>query len=617
MKIKHKVILPAVIFMVSLTGFGILNGVLPDHSNTWFSTSGKCVLCHNQSATAMRDVAGNDVSPVSLWRSAMIANSSKDPFWLAKVRHEGLENPRHQEELENVCTRCHAPMGMVDALMTGGSLYTLATLTSDPIGRDGISCTVCHQIDDVGSPGFSGQFGINRTKEAYGPYLSPLINPMMVNSGYKPVYSSGINDARLCGVCHTLLTNSVDDKGELTGETFVEQALYHEWQNSVYARDTITCQACHMPRIDESIKISSLPPFIAGRQPFGRHDFTGGNLFMLNLLKQNHADLGLVSGAAFLDQTIERTRIMLTEKTMRLSIDDTFVSMDSVTIRVTLENLAGHKFPTGFPSRRAYLEFMAISGNDTVFHSGRPGSGALNRKNEDGYEPHHEVIRDDSRVQIYEFVMGDTRNGVTTVLEKAYKPLKDNRIPPIGFSSRHLVYDTVRIVGLAESDIDYQNGSGRETVTYRLPLSILGSNSIISVLLHYETVPESWVQELFEESDNAFEIRRFKSMYEASTDRRVTVAAATKSLQIASVSPDETQPIGVYPNPSSGTIWISGATPGTRYSIHNQNGVCMLTGNIGSGTQRIHLNIPSGVYYVVFLANGVRRVEKILELSTL
>ena len=30
--------------------------------------------------------------------------------------------------------------------------------------------------------------------------------------------------------------------------------------------------------------------------------------------------------------------------------------------------------------------------------------------------------------------------------------LKDNRIPPIGFVTEHSVYDTVRIVGLAEDD---------------------------------------------------------------------------------------------------------------------------------------------------------------------
>lgn len=104
---------------------------LPDDSNTWFSTSGRCDLCHNTHDVAMRDTDGNDVSPVSQWRSTMLANASRDPFWLAKVKHEGLENPAHKEDLENVCTRCHAPMGMVNAFMNASGNYTLSHLAAD------------------------------------------------------------------------------------------------------------------------------------------------------------------------------------------------------------------------------------------------------------------------------------------------------------------------------------------------------------------------------------------------------------------------------------------------------------------------------------------------------
>ena len=136
--------------------------VLPSDSNTWFSGSGLCVLCHDTHDVAMRDSDGNDVSPVSQWRSTMLANASKDPFWLAKVKHEGLENPSHQEGLENVCTRCHAPMGMINAFMNNEGNYTLEQLSQDVVGQDGLSCTVCHQISDFSSPELSGVFEISR-----------------------------------------------------------------------------------------------------------------------------------------------------------------------------------------------------------------------------------------------------------------------------------------------------------------------------------------------------------------------------------------------------------------------------------------------------------------------
>jgi cytochrome c553 len=72
-------------------------------------------MCHSTNDFALRDSQGNDVSPVARWRSTMLANSAKDPFWKAKVKRERLENPSHSDALENVCTRCHAPMGMVNA----------------------------------------------------------------------------------------------------------------------------------------------------------------------------------------------------------------------------------------------------------------------------------------------------------------------------------------------------------------------------------------------------------------------------------------------------------------------------------------------------------------------
>lgn len=358
---------------------------LPSKSNTWFSASGVCLLCHSTSDYALRDRQGKDVSPVTGWRSTMLANASKDPFWKAKVRHEGNENPSHREALENVCTRCHAPMGMVNALMNDSGKYTLDHLKEDVVGRDGISCTVCHQINNFTSSLFSGNFDINRAKMITGPYENPVVTQMFLNTGYTPVHDERINDSRLCGVCHTLLTHSVDEHGEFTGQTFVEQALYHEWENSVYAENGTSCQSYHMTRINEVVKISSRPGFLTGRQPFGPHNFTGGNLFMLNLLKDNHDELQLHSGTESLMASIMRTEELLTQETIDIQVvlltEASASNSDFLYVEVHMKNKAGHKFPTGFPSRRAYLEFRVSSSSGTHFHSGRPGSAALLNSN--------------------------------------------------------------------------------------------------------------------------------------------------------------------------------------------------------------------------------------------
>ena len=63
-----------------------------------------------------------------------------------------------------------------------------------------------------------------------------------------------------------------------------------------------------------------------------------------------------------------------------------------------MANLAGHKFPIGLPSRRAWLH-VAVSdtGGDIIFESGRPlEDGSIDGNDADinlaDFEPHYDVI---------------------------------------------------------------------------------------------------------------------------------------------------------------------------------------------------------------------------------
>ncbi len=569
-------------------------------------------MCHNTSDFALRDQAGNDVSPVARWRSTMLANSSKDPFWKAKVKHEGIENPAHKEALENVCTRCHAPMGMVNALLAGEEEYTLEHLHDDPMGKDGISCTLCHQINDFSSPSFSGNFGINASKEIYGPYENPITHQMQMNSGYTPVYDEKINESRLCGSCHTLVTHSVDDDGNFTGEDFVEQAIYQEWENSSYGNQNVSCETCHMPRIDDAVKISSRPGYVTARQPFGIHDFTGGNVFMLTLLKENHDELELNSGTALFDETIQRTRRLLTEGTIDLNIETIEHRNDSMFVNVSLKNMAGHKFPTGFPSRRAYLEFMVTEGEDTLFHSGKKGASPLVDFDEDRFEPHHQVIYDDSDIQIYEFVMGNTENEVTTVLERAYEPLKDNRIVPEGFQQNHSNYDTVKVVGEAVGDADYFSGEGSESIIYAFAYAPKAASLSVKVALHYETVPESWVQELFEHSEADEDIRRFETMYLKAERTSVLVAADSTQITATLVPAIKKNEFRIYPNPTSGRITVEGVDKSLGYTVFSAAGRWVKEGFIEGSNPEISLDLPPGSYIFVLHGSGGLQTRQLI-----
>jgi len=47
-----------------------------------FHTSDRCLACHN----GLRTPAGEDVSIGFAWRSSIMGNSSRDPYWQASVR---------------------------------------------------------------------------------------------------------------------------------------------------------------------------------------------------------------------------------------------------------------------------------------------------------------------------------------------------------------------------------------------------------------------------------------------------------------------------------------------------------------------------------------------------
>jgi hypothetical protein len=320
---------------------------------------------------------------------------------------------------------------------------------------------------------------------------------------------------------------------------------------------------------------------------------------MLNLLNLNHEKLGLEGGAKNFDVTIQETKTMLTQNTIILDIYEVSRTNDSIFIEVSLKNKAGHKFPTGFPSRRAYLEFLVMANSDTLFHSGNKNAAALNHTDDEEFEPHYKKITRENQVQIFEFVMGDSEGEVTTILERAYEPLKDNRIPPEGFSQSHTNYDTVRVVGSATTDTDYLNGSGTEKIIYAFPLSILEASAYVKAILHYETAPESWLNDLFEYSEEDEDIDNFKTMYHQIQRKSEIVAKDSIYLATTDVKDFDNKSFRIYPNPTSGKIRLQGINEDFTYSIFSSDGVRVKSGKMLTVAQELTLNLPPGNYVFV------------------
>src|SRR6202140_4644537 len=113
-----------------------------------FQTSDRCLACHN----GLTASSGKDVSIGSDWRSSIMANSARDPYWQASVRREAIDHPESKAVIEDECATCHMPMARDEAKVEGhkGEVLSHLPFNNDPkknaAAEDGVSCSVCHQI---------------------------------------------------------------------------------------------------------------------------------------------------------------------------------------------------------------------------------------------------------------------------------------------------------------------------------------------------------------------------------------------------------------------------------------------------------------------------------------
>ncbi len=430
---------------------------LPTESDSVFIGSGHCQICHTASAGVLQTSDGIDISPPTTWRSSMMANASKDPFWRAQVAAESEDHPTLKAAIEDKCINCHAPSGYTIDHITGDGMFSLTEMEADNISMDGVTCTVCHQIqaDNFGlDESFSGNFQINNQRNIYGPYADPDTTLMRSVGNYLAVESSHIEQSELCATCHTLFMAYVDGDGNLTG-SFPEQVPYWEWKNSIYPDLGTTCQTCHIPAVDIATKISITPANIQDRQPVFKHDFVGANTIIPEILKNNSAELGVTAESAHFDSTNAKALNMLQENAVELTAVFEVLN-DTLNLDVKIQNNAGHKFPTGFPSRRAWLHIYVTGVSDQMIFSSGEWDIYYEIINPDkDYEPHHDLITMPDQVQIYQSVMKDYKDDVTYSLLRAAGYLKDNRIPPKGFVSSHTRYEDMKVTGGAELDEDF------------------------------------------------------------------------------------------------------------------------------------------------------------------
>ena len=192
------------------------------------------------------------------------------------------------------------------------------------------------------------------------------------------------------------------------------------------------------------------------------------------------------------------------------------LASETLTIKLSITNLAGHKLPTAYPSRRVWLHMIVKDREGKiVFESGkfRPdGSIAGNDNDADpgSYEPHYDVIDNPEKVQVYESMMVDREGRPTTGLLSGVRYVKDNRILPEGFD-KHTADPDVAVQGAAAEDRDF--GSGADRITYMVPVTPGTGPYTIEAELWYQPIAYRWAQNLRDYT--AAETERFVSLYES------------------------------------------------------------------------------------------------------
>jgi hypothetical protein len=602
----------------------------PEDTSTYFKVSSWCAGCHGSDPTgyAMHDPNGVDVNIHDDWRATMMANSAKDPFWRAKVSHEVLVNPAHADKIENTCTSCHAPLGHYNAYYKGYGHYTMSDLLQDTIGLDGVSCTACHQMTPENT-GFlhSGAIHYDTTGLMYGPYEDVFEGPMGLYVGVEPTYGAHINEAGLCASCHTLIVETLDLNGNPTGGTLVEQATYHEWLNSIYAFEDVTCQGCHMPRIDDPTVIATGYIFLQGQSPYGLHELAGANAFMLNMMKEHREELDIKADEVHFDSVLAATYRLLQQKTLDSELTFIMTNQDSAYFQLKLTNKAGHKFPSGYPSRIAFVEFKVEDDmGNVLFHSGKLDANHALQDIDPNFEPHYDIIRSEDQVQVYELVNGNVNGDFTTVLEHGAIALKDNRLPPLGFKRQHYTYDTVSIVGNASTDAnfnpetpetknDYGGGDGSDIIRYHVPLGEFEGMLNATATVHYQTLPPRWTEEMF--GEDSPEINAFEAMYQAADPSIVQISQSSLSdIPVNTISTSnvlENAAILVHPNPSAdGKVRVSyGAGEIKHIRLLSADGRWLRHFPVRANEKVITLPDTPGIYYLDVTTEDGRVIKKV------
>jgi hypothetical protein len=224
---------------------------------------------------------------------------------------------------------------------------------------------------------------------------------------------------------------------------------------------------------------------------------------MLSVLNNFAVELGVEADTRHFRDVIAETLDFVTTRTATLEIQNPQIQDGILSFELVISNLSGHKFPTGFPSRRAWLHIAITDAQgELIFESGDYDNQGRILENDNDldpsrFEPHYERITSPQEVQIYESIMHNIQQEVTTVQLHAAGYLKDNRLLPLGFDKASAPAH-ITVVGEALNDTNFL--AGGDTLTVQVDVSQAQFPLQLRSELLYQTIGYRWAENVIASS---------------------------------------------------------------------------------------------------------------------
>lgn len=483
-----------------------LPGTQPNGLNEPMLDAYNCSICHGY--------FDNDNEPFLPWAASMMGQASRDPVFLACL------NIAEQDAafVGDMCLRCHSPNGW----LAGRSEPTDGSAMSG-VDLQGVSCHVCHRmVDPVHDPGVdpavdvdilagltnppasghNGSYVIDPEDRRRGPYNITVTPHQWLKSPYHRA-------SDMCATCHDVsnpaFTRQPDGTYALNDlntahpthdrhDQFPLERTFSEWSMSDFALGPIdmggrfggnqpavsSCQDCHMPKA-----VGQGCYFGEEHTDLGRHYFNGGNTWVLQAIHNLHLSSETMLEDDTVAASIARAHAMLA------AASDLELTADGSTLNARVINQSGHKLPTGYPEgRRMWLnvQFYSLTGGLIAERGAYDADTAM-------------LSTDDTRV--YEAKLGlDAAVAAATGLPEGESFhfainntwIKDNRIPPRGFTNENF-----EAIGAAPVGHAYADGQYWDDAEFAIPPGAVRAE----VRLFYQTTSREYIEFLRDNTSNS------------------------------------------------------------------------------------------------------------------